>query len=156
MTKRLTYIHNRWNWPKFWLRTQCWANSQDRPLFLSVLPFLDYLAFPTFHPLFSFSKTSIQSQTLFFTSQTHMSHPFPSRLLHSVQSQVPDTASSAELCKTVLHLSQLNLLAVHQTQSAGVGMLMQGDTRKGAITLPMSSCRQAGGKKAFWKFLNKK
>lgn len=64
------------NCPKFWVRTQCWANGQSRPLILSVLPFLDCLAFPTFHHLFSLASPQSNCK-LFFTSQTYMSHPFP-------------------------------------------------------------------------------
>lgn len=122
------------NCPEFWLRTQCWANSKSRPLLLSVLPF--FIVWPSLHFTISSHLASSQTNCKLFSLPKHTwvtpSLLCPSVLLRSVHWQAPDDPSYAELCKTTPHLSQLNLLAAHRTQSATVRMLMQVSVKKAA------------------------
>lgn len=145
--------------PEFPLRTQCWANSQSRPLILSCYPILE-IVWPSLHFTISSHLASSQSNCkLSFSLPKHTwvnpSLLRSSVLLRSVHWQVLDVSSYAELCKTTPHLSQLNLLAVRQTQSAIVGMLTQVKCWKREYNLPNVIMEVNSWEEGFLKISNK-
>lgn len=107
------------------------------------------MSFPAFHHLFLFSQFSNQLKTLFSTSQTYMSHPFPFAFFCAATVSALASTRSFFIFWTLQNHSTLELICWQYTNTNCHSRYVNASKCwKSFVTFLMSSCRWTAGKEA--------